>query len=162
MAERLAGIAADLLVKTLHDLDAGTVDAIAQDDEQATYAPLIQKADYQLDWHKPAIALHNQIRGFYPNSVTTIRNKPLKVLKTIPLPLPDSLPPELSPLPNALPEREAAPPGTAIAIVKNYGPIIATGEGALLLWQVQPSGKKPQSGWDFANGFRLETGEQLG
>jgi methionyl-tRNA formyltransferase len=167
VAERLAAIAADLLVKTLHDLDAGTVDAIAQNDDQATYAPLIQKADYTLDWRKAAIALHNQIRGFFPNSVTTVRDKSLKILKTVPVPPPAALPPDLSSLPDHLPTLPAAAPGTVapgtvLAIVKHYGPVIATGKGALLLWQVQPSGKKPQSGWDFANGSRLEVGEQLG
>jgi methionyl-tRNA formyltransferase len=162
VAERLAAIAANLLVKTLHDLEAGTVNAIAQDDAQATYAPLIQKADYHLDWNNPAIALHNKIRGFFPNSITTVRDKALKVLKTVPVPLPDTLPPDLSGLPTHFPTLETAAPGTVIAIVKNYGPVIATAEGALLLWQVQPSGKKPQSGWDFANGFRIEVGEQLG
>jgi methionyl-tRNA formyltransferase len=34
--------------------------------------------------------------------------------------------------------------------------------GLLLLHTVKPSGKKAQSGWDFANGNRLDPGEKLG
>ncbi len=47
-------------------------------------------------------------------------------------------------------------------IVKGIGPIIQTGQGLLLLWEVQLAGKRPQSGWDFANGMRLTVGEVLG
>ncbi|MEM1242991.1 MAG: methionyl-tRNA formyltransferase, partial [Cyanobacteria bacterium P01_H01_bin.26] len=53
-------------------------------------------------------------------------------------------------------------PGSVTAVWKNHGPVIGTGDGYLLLQQLQPAGKKSQSGWDFANGSRLEPGEQLG
>ncbi|RMF68900.1 MAG: methionyl-tRNA formyltransferase, partial [Cyanobacteria bacterium J069] len=54
----LAAQAADLLVDTLLGLDQGTLQPVPQDNEQATYAPLIQKQDYLLDWNRGAIALH--------------------------------------------------------------------------------------------------------
>jgi methionyl-tRNA formyltransferase len=52
--------------------------------------------------------------------------------------------------------------GEVMKIVKGIGPIIQTGEGLLLLREVQIAGKRPQSGWDFANGMRLTVGEVLG
>ncbi|MFQ6540360.1 methionyl-tRNA formyltransferase, partial [Aphanothece stagnina RSMan2012] len=45
-------------------------------------------------------------------------------------------------------------PGQIIGTIKNWGPVLQTGNGHLLLAQVQPPGKKPQSGWDFINGNR--------
>jgi len=47
-------------------LERQEIQPIPQEESQATYAPLIQKQDYSLDWSKPAIALHNQVRGFFP------------------------------------------------------------------------------------------------
>ena len=39
------------------------------------------------------------------------------------------------------------------------GAIVQTGEGLLLLQEIQSAGKRPQSGWDFVNGSRLAVGE---
>jgi methionyl-tRNA formyltransferase len=45
--------------------------------------------------------------------------------------------------------------------LKNFGPVIQTGDGLLLLKEVQLAGKPPRSGWDFVNGMRLSVGEML-
>jgi len=160
VAARLAAIAADLLVETLIKLEQHQIEPIPQDHDQATYAPLIQKPDYALDWSKPAIALHHQVRGFYPNCVATFRGEPMKVMATVPL-LSEyltQLPPELQPL-VAEADPGNAPPGAIARLAKGLGPIIQTGTGLLLLRTVQPAGKKPQSGWDFVNGNRVAIGE---
>lgn len=165
VGDALAQSAADLLVETLFGLEKGTITAIAQDSEQATYAPLIQKSDYELDWAAPARALHNQVRGFFPNAIATLRGQPIKILETVPLPLPSAEMPEVwAKLPSqieAIAPALATPasPGTIVAILKNYGPVVATGNGHLLLCKLQPAGKKLQSGWDVANGMRLAVGE---
>ncbi|WP_204137533.1 methionyl-tRNA formyltransferase [Halomicronema sp. CCY15110] len=164
LAKDLAAMSAELLPATLKQLEAGTLIPQPQNDAAATNAPLIQKADYQLDWARPAIALHNQIRGFYPNCVTRFRDKEMKVEATVPLgdAYWEQLPEDLQALRSHLPSRPTDnEPGTVVAIAKNWGPIIQTGAGWLLLRTVKPSGKKAQSGWDFANGNRLEAGEQL-
>ena len=165
LAKDLAIISAELLPQTLLQLDAGTLIATPQNDTDATYASLIQKEDYELDWNKPAIDLHNQVRGFHPNCYTTFRQKDLKIEATAPLgdlywnQLPESLQ-NLKTVVDDLPT--SGKPGTVVTIVKSIGPVVQTGEGLLLLVQVKPSGKKAQTGWDFANGNRLEPGERLG
>ena len=166
LAQTLASSGADLLVETLLKLGKQEIQAIAQDESQATYAPLIQKSDYCLDWSRSAIDLHNQVRGFIPNCVASFRDKSLKIITTAPL---DSaslsqLPPELTVLEQELSSlaRNSERPGEVMKIVKGIGPIIQTGQGLLLLWEVQLAGKRPQSGWDFANGMRLTVGEVLG
>ncbi|MEA5502919.1 methionyl-tRNA formyltransferase [Halotia wernerae UHCC 0503] len=163
LAERLSAIGGDLLLETLLKLEHQEIEAIPQDNSQATYAPLIQKQNYGLDWSKSAIQLHNQIRGFYPNCTTIFRNQPLKIMATIPLGsaydrhLPTDLQNILQKLPNL--SNLSGNLGEVVSIVKGIGAIAQTGEGLLLLQEVQPVGKRPQSGWDFVNGTRLAVGE---
>jgi methionyl-tRNA formyltransferase len=160
LATVLSASAADLLIETLLGLEANTLQPIPQDNEQATYAPLIQKADYTIDWSKSAIALHNQVRGFYPNCATTLRDQPLKVLSTLPLVRPETV--AMVESKNQRVSSEPAQPGTVIGLLKGLGVVIQTGDGELLLKEVQLSGKRSQSGWDFVNGARLQVGEVLG
>ncbi|MBK1987509.1 methionyl-tRNA formyltransferase [Sphaerospermopsis aphanizomenoides BCCUSP55] len=166
LAERLATIGADLLIETLLKLEKQEIQAIPQDNEAATYASLIQKQDYNLDWSKPAIQLHNQIRGFYPDCITTFRNQSLKITATVPLSsayiaqLPTELQEKLHKIPDL--STMSGQPGEVVSIVKGLGAIVQTGEGLLLLKEVQLSGKRPQSGWDFVNGTRLTAGEVMG
>lgn len=162
----LAAIGGDLLVDTLLKLEHQEIQPIPQDNLSATYAPLIQKADYGLDWSKSAIQLHNQIRGFYPNCTATFRNSSLKITASAPLGCVSdgNLPPELQELIHKLPDLSNASdiPGVVVSIVKGIGAIVQTGEGLLLLREVQLAGKRPQSGWDFVNGTRLTVGEVFG
>ena len=167
LAARLSLLSADLLVETLLQLNQGTAQPIPQDHAQATYAPLIKKEDYELDWSKSAIALHNQVRGFFPNCTTSFRNEPLKVIATIPLNSAywNGLPSDMqASLTKGLADSLSAnsEPGTIMAIAKGLGAIVQTGNGQLLLKEIQLPGKRPQSGADFANGTRLAIGEKVG
>jgi methionyl-tRNA formyltransferase len=165
LSRTLANLTADLLVDTLLGLEAGTIEPVPQNNAEATYAPLIQKTDYQLDWSRPALNLHNQIRGFYPNCVTTLRGNSLKISATVPLGAVDSalLPADLQALqPEWMSWRHDGTPGTIVGLLKNQGAVVQTGEALLLLREAQLAGKRSQSGWDFVNGARLEIGEKLG
>ncbi|MEG3437199.1 methionyl-tRNA formyltransferase [Pannus brasiliensis CCIBt3594] len=161
LAETLARQGADLLLETIQKLDKGEITPIAQDNDSATYAPLLQKSDYLINWSSPAIAIHNQVRGFYPDVFTTFRGESLKVIATVPLgeTTRSNLPEEYRSI--ELPA-VSGQPGETIALLKNFGPVIQTGEGCLLLREVQLSGKPPRSGRDFVNGSRLSVGEILG
>ncbi|MBN3883769.1 MAG: methionyl-tRNA formyltransferase [Nostoc sp.] len=163
LADRLAAIGGDLLVETLLKLERKEIQPIPQDNLAATYAPLIQKPDYALDWSKSAIQLHNQIRGFYPNCTATFRDNLLKITASAPLGSVGErdLPAELQELLDKLPDLSnvSDKPGVVVSIVKGIGAIVQTGEGLLLLREVQLAGKRPRSGWDFVNGTRLTVGE---
>lgn len=165
LANRLADVGADLLVETLLKWQRQEIQPIPQEASLATYAPLIQKQDYWLDWSKAAIALHNQVRGFFPDCVAIFRGQVLKISATVPLG-----PAYWAELPPALRQLESdwhnlsarsGSLGEVVSIPKGVGPIIQTGAGLLLLQEVQLSGKRSQSGWDFANGSRLAVGEVL-
>ena len=170
LAKSLSAMSAELLVETLYGLDQRTVTPTPQDHEQATYAPLIKKEDYALDWSKSAIALHNQIRGFYPNCSTTFREQSLKIKESLPIhpsiaeELPESFAEVVA---YGLEQLQAmdpkqAQPGTVVSLLKNVGALVWTGDGLLLIREAQLAGKRSQSGWDFVNGTRLEVGERLG
>jgi methionyl-tRNA formyltransferase len=164
LAAKLAIEGANLLVDTLQNLDR--IIPTPQEHTAATAAPPIQKSEYQFDWTRSHISLHNLVRGFYPNCVATFRTQPLKILATAPLSA--EFEADLSPqMQNLLPELanldlSSSVPGTVVKIAKGLGPIVQTGSGYLLLHEVQPAGKRPQSGTDLVNGTRLAVGEIFG
>jgi methionyl-tRNA formyltransferase len=143
MGQKLAVLGADLLIETLQNLDK--IAPIPQDSNQFTYAPTIPKELWQLDWTKSAIALHNQIRGFYPNCYTNSQNQRLKITIT-----------------EVISEHSPQATGIVVDIRKNVGFTIQTGDGLLLIKEVQPAGKRSQTGWDFVNGTKLKINDKFG
>jgi methionyl-tRNA formyltransferase len=157
LAKQLAEIGADLLIETLYDFP--NIVPQPQDDRLATYAGLIQKSEYQIDWQQSTIAIHNLIRGFSPNCYTIHQEKPLKIVSTIPL---------LAEYRQHFDDRYAAAftaaaslpspptnPGKIASIVKNLGVIISTLDGYLLLDAVQLPNKPIQSSADLANSRQI-------
>jgi len=140
---KLANLGADLLIDTLRRLE--TIIPEPQDEALSCYSPMIGREDWQLDWNLEAITLHNRIRAFYPNCYTDFREQRLKITKTEVICEDENL--------NLV--------GTVAEIRKGKGFVVQTGKGLLLVKEVQPAGKKLQSGWDFVNGMRIEIGESL-
>ena len=143
LSMKLANLGADLLIDTLRRLE--TITPEPQDDALSCYSPMIGREDWELDWKREAIALHNRIRAFYPNCYTDFREQRLKITKTEVISEDENL--------NLV--------GTVAEIRKGKGFVLQTGKGLLLIKEVQPAGKKLQSGWDFVNGMRIAIGESL-
>ena len=148
LAPRLAELGARLLLGTLSNIRAGTVQRIPQDAAQATRAPILRKADGRLDWSLPATTLHNRIRGFFPWPGCHFEwprgsEKHVKVLKA------------------AVEAGASGDPG-ALLKVDEAGLFVATGREVLRLIEIQPEGKRPMSGAAFVHGARLQTGDHLG
>jgi len=165
LGEKLAQEGATLLMATLQRLERQAIEPNPQLEEQATYAPLLKKENFIIDWSHSAVAIHNQVRGFYPHCWSLWRQQNVKILQTIPL-----LSEYLSVLPqdwgkqleNLNSEQKASvAPGTLVALAKKMGPVVQTGAGLVLIREIQMAGKKNQSGWDWVNGQRLEPGEVL-
>lgn len=165
VAIKLAHQGADLLIETLQKLATDTITPLPQDDAQATHARLIEKADYTIDWNRDALSIHNQVRAFYPNCVTTFREQNLKVKATVPFieSKLDLLPSEYEPIKQQWQNiaNLSGNNGEVVTTIKNFGAVIQTEAGFLLLKEVQLAGKKAQSGWDFVNGMRVQAGEIL-
>jgi methionyl-tRNA formyltransferase len=73
------------------------------------------------------------------------------------------LPPNLSKLLSFLQDIDtlSGEVGEIIKTIKNFGFVVQTGSGLLLVLEVQLAGKKQQSAWNFINGTHLQLGEKL-
>ena len=165
LAVALSNQGADLLLETLSKLEKQEITATPQDDSEATYARLIDKEDFAIDWSESAIAIHDKVRGFFPNCFAKLEEKRLKVISTVPIvenAIVD-LPEEYQVIREQYLELKQleGEPGEIVKNVKNLGALVQTGSGLLLLAQVQLAGKRAQSGWDFVNGMRITTGTIL-
>jgi len=142
LGKRLAVLGADLLAETLERLD--TIVPEKQDAAQATWAPLLKKEDGRIDWTQPAAAIHNRVRGLqpWPGAQTMFRGVPLLIWKS---------------------QASAAPQTAAPGTILSLRPLlVAAGEGALELQDVQLEGRKRMPAADFVNGQRLTTNDRLG
>ena len=77
----LAAVGAELMVRTLAGLEAGTVHSVPQDSSHATLAPILTREDGGIDWNRPAAQIYNRWRGFHPwpGAFTFFREKKLSL-----------------------------------------------------------------------------------
>lgn len=140
--DRLSQLGASVLLDTLDALEAGTLTPIPQDDSQSTYAPMLTRELSQLDFSKDARTIHNQIRGLssWPAAQTTCQGRRLKVYRS------------------RLVEGRGEP-GT---LLKDGRLVVACGEGAVELLEVQIEGGRRMAAADFLRGHPVKAGEKLG
>lgn len=144
---RLAEVGADLLVETIDGLAAGTLTPQPQDDSLACPAPKITLADSPIDWQRPAVEIVNQVRGLAgsADAFTWLAEQRLKVLRAR---LAESA-------------GSAAQPGEVIAADPKQGLVVAAGDGAVTLTEVQLQGKKRLPVAAFLNGVKVAPGTRL-
>ncbi len=144
--ECLAGIGADLMVRTLAGLEAGAIVPEEQDDAKATLAPILTRDDARIDFHRTAKEIEQRFRGFqpWPGSFTTLRGKKLIV--------------------HAMRLAPHANHGEVGILDLSRGAMVVTcAKGtALVLEEVQLEGKKRMSAEEFLRGFQVKSGEVLG
>ncbi len=143
LSRRLSEAGAELLLVALPDYLAGRLPPRPQQEQLATYAPLLRKADGALDFRRSAAQLERQVRAFdpWPGSFFLWQGRRINVL-------------------GARAERGAAPePGTVVE--RDDRPAIATAEGFLVLQVIQPEGRGPMSAADFMRGARRFVGANL-
>lgn len=139
--ERLAIIGAKLLVKTLNLLSDGKVQRIAQNNDEATYAPMLNKEMAQIDFSKPSNEVCSLICGLnpWPIAFTFYEGKRLKVFR-------------------AVLDKDSGEAGTLLSDKKLT---IACKTGSVTLLEVGLEGSKVQSGEDFIRGHRLTRGSKI-
>ncbi|MEQ1730913.1 MAG: methionyl-tRNA formyltransferase [Vicinamibacterales bacterium] len=144
----LAEMGAALLMSVVDQIAAGTAVETAQDDSHSTYAARLTKEEGLVDWARPAATIHNQVRGLWPwpHAWTYLNGRRLILLGTRVLAPADGT--------------ADTGPGT-IAATTADGFAVTTGQGLLLVREVQPEGRRPMSARDFAVGHRLEIGARL-
>lgn len=146
LTERLAHLGADLLVDTLPRWTRGEITPQPQDDTLATYAPALRKEQGWIDWAEPAVIVERKVRAFlpWPTAMTRCGGRVLKVLRA-----------------RAEPDvRGSQPVGTVVPW--DEGAAVVTGEGVLVLLEVQMEGRRPLDIAAFLHGARGFIGSHLG
>src|ERR1041384_6673721 len=84
LLSRLADLGADLISETLRNLDR--IEPKPQIDSEATFAPILKRADGLIDWSVDAFAIERRVRGFqpWPTAHTTFRSHRLIVWAAAP------------------------------------------------------------------------------
>ncbi|MBP1599394.1 MAG: methionyl-tRNA formyltransferase, partial [Acidobacteria bacterium] len=148
LAGELSGIGAHLLIKTLDAWQTNSLNPVVQDESKISWAPRITKAMAGISWGKPAIEIHNQIRGMnpWPVAYSDFRGERLHIWRS----LPES---ELVNSPSA--------PGTFLGL-SNDATRVQCGAGTVLdLLEVQLPAKSRITGREFVSGARLRAGDTL-
>jgi methionyl-tRNA formyltransferase len=140
--DKLSLLGATALVEALPGIAAGSLVPESQDDSQANYAHKLAKAEAEVDWSQPAVAIDRLIRAFdpWPVAQTQLDGASLRLWGCD---LSDLAPPP------------GAEPGQVIGASK-AGILVATGAGVLRLTRLQPPGKRPMSTAEFLNARRLD------
>jgi methionyl-tRNA formyltransferase len=138
--DKLMVVGANLLVKTLHAIEAGNITEQPQpQSDDLKHAPKIFKEDCKIDWNNSAQTIHNLIRGLspYPTAFTLLNEKNLKVFKA---------------------EIEDKEPGIAAGGFLTDGKTylkFAAKDGFIKLLDIQYEGKKRMLIEDFLRGMRI-------
>ncbi|MFZ5966315.1 MAG: methionyl-tRNA formyltransferase [Bacillota bacterium] len=82
--DELAILGSNLLIETLERVEAGTAPWEKQREEDSSYAPIMNKELGRIDWHLPALQIHNLIRGVnpWPTAYSTYQGQTFKIWKT--------------------------------------------------------------------------------
>lgn len=146
LQERLAACGAEALVRALDGVESGSLTPVPQDHAQATYAPKLRKEDGLIVWAQSAVDLANLIRGVtpWPGAVTTHQGKLLRVWRATPRGM-----------------SGAGTPGR-VATVDRLGAWVETGDGYLVLTEVQPASGRRMDAAAYARGHGLRPGDVLG
>lgn len=142
--DRLSALGADLMARAVAAMSRGSLSFAPQPEAGVTYAAKITNEEARVDWHRPAQALHDQIRGLspFPGAFAEVDlgrgPERLKILKA----------------------RPAAGAGAPGELLSDEG-VVACSEGALQLITVQRAGKGAMAAGDFLRGARLKAGSRL-
>ncbi len=135
--DALSALGADLLLESLPDYLAGKLTPVPQPEDGVTYAPMLKKEDGRLDFARPADELERRVRAMnpWPGAWFEWDGNLLKVARA-----------------KTLGGEKGRASG--IRLVVEGRPAVTCADGALVLEEVQPAGKRPMSGRAFLAGAR--------
>lgn len=146
--DKLMALGGEAIVEALPLLEQGSLKPEKQQDSESCYASLIDKSMGRVDFNKEAVSLDRLIRGLtpWPSAFTTYRGKQLKIWRAEP---------------DMAKETCGRAPGEIMETDKE-SITVATGQGALKIYELQLEGKKRMTAHDFLLGVRIQPGELLG
>jgi methionyl-tRNA formyltransferase len=149
LEERLAALGAELVLRVVDELEAGTAKPIAQDASLASKAPRLKKEQGAIDWSRTSQEIKNQVRGLrpWPRAFTFWHRAGAE-------------PQRLNIDRVALGPPGEGSPGTILDTAGRL--IIATGDGAVEILELQPAGKRSLKAAEFLRGYRVNVGDRFG
>jgi methionyl-tRNA formyltransferase len=143
--DRLAALGAEVIARALRELEAGTLGCAPQAETGVTYAKKIEKAETRIDWASSAAAAHNHIRGLSPFPGAWFEMPSGKRTERV----------------KALKSRLVAGSGAPGTVLSVDPLVVACGEDAVELVELQRAGKKPADAGAFVRGARLVPGSTV-
>lgn len=142
--ERLSGIGARLLVKTIRELK--NITPQKQDEEKATYAPIIKKEMAEIDWSRDNVTICKLVCGMnsWPMAYTFYEGEPVKIISA-----------------EKCDDKEQEN-GKILGLEKNKGLKVSCGKGCIYVKEVQFAGKKRMNIEDYLRGNKIEDGGFFG
>ena len=139
LLDKLAELGADLLSRVLTRFENNDVAGTPQNEDEVSFAPMLDKSMCPIDWNKTAQQVHNHVRGLHPWPVATmeLKGQKFKVHAT------------------RIVEGKGKP-GDILGLTKT-GLVIACGEGAVEIQQLQAEGGKRMAAPDYFRGHPLES-----
>ena len=153
----LSDMGADLVVKTMTEIENGTSTRTPQNDDESCYAGKLDKAMGLLDFSQSSEQIERLVRGLYPwpCAYTSIGGKNVKILEA------DVV--DAGQMSNMNIDESLLNEGVGKVIyVDKKKFLVGTGSGALIFKKLQPEGKKPMDLQAFLNGNKIEVGESIG
>ncbi len=141
---RLADLGGELLLETIRRWRKGELVPQPQRDEEATYAPRLERSHGLIDWKRKAGEIKNLVRGLqpWPSAYTFLKGKLLKVFRA------------------RLGDGSRGEPGEVVSL--RGGIEVACGEGSLVITELQLEGRRRMSAEEFLRGHPLRVGDKLG
>ena len=145
--DRLAGIGAELLARTIPQFVSGAINPRPQPVEGVSHAAKIKKSDGEINWTQPAQTIWNRVRALvpWPGAFTHLPSQPH---------------PQLLKIWEAEPVEQTGAPGHLLQADK-LGIIIACGVGALRITQLQREGGRRLTAAEFLAGHPLIVGQKF-
>ncbi|MBQ0017378.1 MAG: methionyl-tRNA formyltransferase [Clostridiales bacterium] len=156
LMEKISLLGADLLIKSLEEIENGTAVFVDQDESKATKCTMLKKENAKIDFNKSALEIENFVRGNaeWPVAYTFIDNLMLKVYKAKRI-----KEDEFNTFDDMLKEKiSSSKNGEVVLSTAKKGIIIKTEGGAIRLLEVQLEGGKKMDAKSFANGNKLKEG----
>ena len=127
-----------------------------------SYARMLNKEDFQIDWNDSALCTHRRVMALYPSAITGWRNKRLKILETEPLiaRLNDEISEEARSLVGRWPTGED-PPGTVLGCITNVGIVVSTSGCPILIREAQLEGKGRSRAQGLVQQLAASVGDQF-
>lgn len=140
--DKLAALGAEAIVSALVSVEAGRAHAVAQPVTGVTYAAKIDKRETRLDWTQPALSLERAVRAFRPapGAYAVLDGEPVKIWRA------------------RVVEGEGAP-GSAVEVQEEL--VIACGQQALAVAELQRAGGRRLGAREFLRGHRLPPGARF-